>query len=256
MKYLAISEELRNKLVIDEEEFSSHLDYEHKEAVLGRKKTLLNLTPVQSSEDTSKDVIDCRCMCEKCESRTKETYFLGVVCSNCGWAGKALIRKGDSFPPTKECLNCGNARLHTTKPPISIPTPQPEALEVDDTRELLNIGWKWLDNHADGKICSNRSCIRCRLADVFFELEKQHPEAIQSQSTSQKLGEKELDEYVNRFLAWKLPLDFTSDCRISYIPPRSDERYPQHPIGTNLFTYTQAKEMLRYVLGINKENPE
>lgn len=56
-------------------------------------------------------ILDCRCMCEACEARTKETYNLTIKCYNCGWDGVALIRKGDGFPSAKDCPNCGNMRL-------------------------------------------------------------------------------------------------------------------------------------------------
>lgn len=53
-----------------------------------------------------RDEIDCRCMCEKCESRTRETYRMSVWCT-CGWEGTALLRKGDKPPILKDCPNCG-----------------------------------------------------------------------------------------------------------------------------------------------------
>lgn len=49
---------------------------------------------------------------------------------------------------------------------------------------------------------------------------------------------------VDRFLGWELPKDFGPDCGISFTPPRVG-----WPIGTNLFTATQAKAMLTHVLG-------
>lgn len=37
--------------------------------------------------------------------------------------------------------------------------------------KFVKIGWKYLHSIANGKICPNRSCLRCRLADVLFEVE-------------------------------------------------------------------------------------
>lgn len=69
--------------------------------------------------------------------------------------------------------------------------------------------------------------------------------------------EKEVVKHlVDRFLGWRLPKDFHPDCGISFdreynvsynanqgLPPSIHE-----PIGTNLFTADQAKEMFRFLL--------
>ena len=70
-------------------------------------------------------------------------------------------------------------------------------------------------------------------------------------------GSRVLMAMVDRFLAWKLPEDFSPDAGISFkpeynveynaklgIPPQRHE-----PIGTNLFTATQATEMIEHILG-------
>jgi hypothetical protein len=46
----------------------------------------------------------------------------------------------------------------------------------------------------------------------------------------------------NRFLGWKLPVNFSPDGGIKYNPV-----YPT-PIGTNLFNAQQAEEMVRYMV--------
>lgn len=55
-----------------------------------------------------------------------------------------------------------------------------------------------------------------------------------------------LDNMVQRFLTWKLPDDFGPDAGISFQKPENKDFWPS---GTNLLTYTQAKNMLEYVLG-------
>ena len=50
-----------------------------------------------------------------------------------------------------------------------------------------------------------------------------------------------IKEVANRFLGWKLPKDFSPDCGISF-----DKKH--EPVGTNLFTATQAEEMVRFIL--------
>jgi hypothetical protein len=55
------------------------------------------------------------------------------------------------------------------------------------------------------------------------------------------------DEMVNRFLCWPLPHDFYPDAGIKFTPPTLGPG--SWPIGTNLFTATQARVMLEHVLG-------
>lgn len=65
---------------------------------------------------------------------------------------------------------------------------------------------------------------------------------------------------VNRFLGWKLPKDFNPDCGISF-KKEGDYVHPEfgrtkyEPIGTNLFTATQAEAMIRYLLADMPEIP-
>lgn len=65
--------------------------------------------------------------------------------------------------------------------------------------------------------------------------------------------EKEIiDGIVTRFLGWKLPADFNPDGGISFKQTiNEDTEYPSknEPIGTNLLTATQAREMVEYILG-------
>ena len=54
-------------------------------------------------------------------------------------------------------------------------------------------------------------------------------------------------EMVDRFLCWKLPVDFHPDAGITFTPPFHDVR-ASWPMGTNLFTATQARMMLTHIL--------
>ena len=66
---------------------------------------------------------------------------------------------------------------------------------------------------------------------------------------------KTIDELVNRFLRWKLPKDFNPDGGISFkrIPDFPElNKWEYEPVGTNLFSAEQAKEMFEYCL---KEEP-
>ena len=58
-----------------------------------------------------------------------------------------------------------------------------------------------------------------------------------------------IDEMVNRFLAWKLPQDFSPDAGITFVPPTENAGEHFWPTGTNLLTATQVKVMLEHVVG-------
>lgn len=58
---------------------------------------------------------------------------------------------------------------------------------------------------------------------------------------------KVTDDMVNRFLTWSLPADFAPDCGISFKPVSTPNSWP---VGTNLLTATQARQMLEHVLGV------
>lgn len=55
---------------------------------------------------------------------------------------------------------------------------------------------------------------------------------------------------VDRFLGWRLPEDFQPDNGISFQPTYKGLNGPMkcNPVGTNLFTATQATEMVKYML--------
>lgn len=57
---------------------------------------------------------------------------------------------------------------------------------------------------------------------------------------------------VNRFLWWRLPEDFHPDCGIHFDAYAAINMNPRNtryePVGTNLFTATQAEEMVRHML--------
>lgn len=59
-----------------------------------------------------------------------------------------------------------------------------------------------------------------------------------------------IEHMVNRFLAWKLPADFSPDAGIGFKPyhPQQTPDNPMWPTGTNLLTAEQARAMFEYVL--------
>ena len=58
------------------------------------------------------------------------------------------------------------------------------------------------------------------------------------------------NEMVDRFMCWKLPVDFHPDAGVSFNPGHITPATPWWPTGTNLLTADQAKAMLEHVLGV------
>ena len=59
-----------------------------------------------------------------------------------------------------------------------------------------------------------------------------------------------LKEIVDRFLGWPLPKTFSPDCGISFDGRKDDEwnKNKTWPIGTNLFTAEEARQMFEHAL--------
>lgn len=70
------------------------------------------------------------------------------------------------------------------------------------------------------------------------------------------ITDEQIKQITNRFLGWRLPEDFRPDDGISFEPEFNKEwnaaqgKPPQRrtPTGTNLFSYTQAEAMVRFIL--------
>lgn len=57
-----------------------------------------------------------------------------------------------------------------------------------------------------------------------------------------------IDQMVDQFLGWKLPDDFRPDCYITFDCEMSKKNPHCWPVGTNLLTADQAKEMIKHML--------
>lgn len=63
------------------------------------------------------------------------------------------------------------------------------------------------------------------------------------------MTKEQIDQMVNAFLRWKLPQTFNPDCYISFNPkPDYRGNPPTWPVGTNLFSYTEAKAMVEHMV--------
>lgn len=54
-----------------------------------------------------------------------------------------------------------------------------------------------------------------------------------------------IQRLVDRFLGWTLPKDFHPDAGITFTPPNNEAWWP---VGTNLFTADQAKQMFEQIV--------
>ncbi len=70
------------------------------------------------------------------------------------------------------------------------------------------------------------------------------------------MNDDQIKHMVERFLAWKLPENFSPDGGIKFEPEFNVEYMAaqgkppmrHEPTGTNLFDYTQAKAMVRHMI--------
>ena len=65
------------------------------------------------------------------------------------------------------------------------------------------------------------------------------------------MTEEQIKHMANRFLGWKLPEPFRPDAGISFDPlfNRVTQYEGRHqPLGTNLFGYEEAVEMVRFMI--------
>lgn len=59
-----------------------------------------------------------------------------------------------------------------------------------------------------------------------------------------------IDAYVQRFLGWKLPATFSPDCGVHFdYVGMNPESMNTWPVGTNLLTADEARQMLEHILG-------
>lgn len=66
------------------------------------------------------------------------------------------------------------------------------------------------------------------------------------------MNDEQIKHMVNRFLGWKLPEDFRPDCGIVFDADAAKKLNPNNaryePNGTNVLNYTQAEQMVRFML--------
>lgn len=66
------------------------------------------------------------------------------------------------------------------------------------------------------------------------------------------MTDDQIKQMAERFLHWKLPDSFNPDAGITFNPEYriyGGGTARHKPTGTNLFSYTQAEEMVRFIIG-------
>ena len=132
------------------------------------------------------------------------------------------------------------------------PAPKPDRAEVL-ARDVL-LAWSGYQQLTDEEAGSEEFAKACRftqtaLDELRAEWEAERPAVVVP-------SEDQIKHMTNRFLGWRLPEDFRPDDGISFEPFFNVEwnakqgKPPQRrtPTGTNLFSYTQAEAMVRYIL--------
>lgn len=97
------------------------------------------------------------------------------------------------------------------------------------------------------------ACISCQTKDERTEAAEEI-ESLRAELAACKAESKKVtDEMVSRFLGWHLPKDFSPDCGVSFDGRGKDAMgYEKSwPVGTNLFSATQARAMLEHVLALD-----
>lgn len=132
------------------------------------------------------------------------------------------------------------------------PAPKPDRAEVL-ARDVL-LAWSGYQQLTDEEAGSEEFAKACRftqtaLDELRAEWEAERPAVVVP-------SEDQIKHMTNRFLGWRLPEDFRPDDGISFEPFFNVEwnakqgKPPQRrtPTGTNLFSYTQAEAMVRYMI--------
>lgn len=121
-------------------------------------------------------------------------------------------------------------------------------LETDDCKwdATLKALWRRLQRHKNGADFWSESEIP---EDEMYIFRAHFATALMASPLKDlETSKPNIDEMVNRFLAWKLPSDFSPDCGIEFKKHSMHPVYKFEPTGTNLFTADQAKEMIKHIL--------
>jgi hypothetical protein len=116
-------------------------------------------------------------------------------------------------------------------------------------RKAFDVWWESINYAAIPAVPS-------KLARLAFNAGVQWGRPITAPEQTPKKGmlnmtDDQIKQMVNRFLQWRLPPDFSPDGGISFKRTYNEHLNPpssHQPVGTNLFTATQAEAMVRHML--------
>jgi len=90
---------------------------------------------------------------------------------------------------------------------------------------------------------NNRGYVLPAIDDKNHEFVKAQTTAYFQKQENTNMDDNQIRHMVNRFLTWRIPQGFSPDHNIHF------EGHTEHgPVGTNLFTATQAEGMIRHML--------
>ena len=118
-----------------------------------------------------------------------------------------------------------------------------QAAEICENERAL---WKSTRTPLPDDVEGGRSAAKNCAVAILALRDSQPQESVQN-DTPARGATMDIDKLVDRFLSWKLPKDFSPDGGISFVPSKTHP--DMWPIGTNLFTADQAKEMLAHITG-------
>ena len=142
----------------------------------------------------------------------------------------------------KDCLMQANEQVNG---PTFMVEPVPQAVPV-----------AWADDNAMqgkvGNVCSTAAKRYWEKSDLVDKKNAElHKHPLYAAPVAVQAVPAVTDEMVNRFLCWKLPRGFYPDGGITFSMKGRYEGFPLPdcwPIGTNLLTADQAREMLEHVI--------
>ena len=115
----------------------------------------------------------------------------------------------------------------------------------------------WTLTAPDGRTWHGESPLRCASAEQAERV----PATVQLQrilAAVDETREEEIQDMVNRFLGWKLPPTFSPDAGVKFAPSNGMSRKEAYgkagwwPIGTNLLTADEARQMVEHMLGVKR----
>ena len=92
-------------------------------------------------------------------------------------------------------------------------------------------------------------CIRCVELALGRPIQLNDLKKVPANAFVHHYAEQLKERMAQRFLQWKLPADFNPDGGIEFTTNVLGTVHANEPLGTNLLTFSQAKDMIEYLMG-------